>query len=245
MVNDIDSKMKAGLAKSIMQQAAETFTSDELMTLQMKSQRWIGGISSGLPKWLTKFCNRWIPQKTTYVMPPFVGTIIRVSGKGISLPDNLRIDVGGSDIGVLKFIDIVSIAASILLKNEKNNPTKFEQQHIENELTFFDLHKITYAALSFSELTAISAAYGLKKEKTTTCHAEDTGKLKEAPVLAESLPHYNIGSALKYFKGSMTENDIKWSLTWSNYMLYIATIPDSPEAEEKKPIEVKDSDDIF
>lgn len=51
-------------------------------------------------------------------------------------------------------------------------------------------------------------------------------------------------SFLKYSEGSWSEWDAKWKLTWSNYILYLASIP-RHEGEKKEQIEVKDSDDIF
>ncbi|MBB6109710.1 hypothetical protein [Mucilaginibacter lappiensis] len=49
---------------------------------------------------------------------------------------------------------------------------------------------------------------------------------------------------MKYFH--QTEWDIKWKMTWENYMLYISSIPryDSEEAAKPK-LEVKDASELF
>jgi len=52
-------------------------------------------------------------------------------------------------------------------------------------------------------------------------------------------------SFCKYSEGSWTEWDVKWKLSWANYMLYLASIPTYSVKEKKEKIEVKDSDDIF
>ncbi|MEO6522249.1 MAG: hypothetical protein ABIN91_11265 [Mucilaginibacter sp.] len=51
-------------------------------------------------------------------------------------------------------------------------------------------------------------------------------------------------SFLKYAEGGFNEWDVKWKLSWSNFMLYMSSIPRYDSEDNKKP-EVKDSDDIF
>jgi hypothetical protein len=41
-----------------------------------------------------------------------------------------------------------------------------------------------------------------------------------------------------------SEQDVKWKLSWSNYILYLSSMP-TYDSEEPKKLEVKDSDDIF
>jgi hypothetical protein len=239
--------MGIAIDKHIMQKAAETFTNDEVMTLDLPSKALRLAVAYRLPDQFKKILSKLFPPTVLNILPPFVGTMIRVSGKGVSLPNSLKIRKGlDSNVDLLKFIDVVSYAAAILIKNHLSNPSIEEREQFENSLTFADLENITISTLTFNDLTSIYAAYGLKREIPAIQLAMKAFKPKELPTLAESLPHYNIGSALKYFKGSMTENDIKWSVTWSNYMLYIASIPESPEETEKyKGIEVKDADEIF
>ena len=50
---------------------------------------------------------------------------------------------------------------------------------------------------------------------------------------------------LKYAEGGFSEWDVKWKLSWSNYILYFASIPKYNSTEVEKKPEVKDADDIF
>ena len=61
---------------------------------------------------------------------------------------------------------------------------------------------------------------------------------------ADSLPHSGIGAALRYFKGSISFDYLMWKMSWTNYMLLMASIQGADD-NEKEVIEVKDSDDIF
>ena len=58
----------------------------------------------------------------------------------------------------------------------------------------------------------------------------------------DSLLHAAIGSAMKYFHQS--EWDIKWKMTWENYILYISSIPrfdsDGNKETEIKSMEIAD-----
>jgi hypothetical protein len=239
--------MEVTANKAIMQKAAEAFTADELFIFEIPSKVSQMASVCKLPYKLQMFLKSYFPPKAISVKPPYMGTMIRVAGKGVVLPDQLGNGDGfGLNIDLLEHLDVVSKAAGALIKNSESIPSHLEQNYYESELTFTDLQRLTMATITFNDLTAIYDAYELKKEKSEIEVAMQAFKPVELPKIAESLPHYNIGSALRYFKGSMNENAIKWSITWSNYMLYIASIPESPDlAENNKKIEVKDADEIF
>lgn len=48
---------------------------------------------------------------------------------------------------------------------------------------------------------------------------------------------------MKYFR--MSEWDIKWRMTWDNYMLYVASIPTFDTEEKTDEPEEKHAADIF
>lgn len=43
----------------------------------------------------------------------------------------------------------------------------------------------------------------------------------------------------------MSEWDVKWTLSWENFILYMASIPSSDPEDEKPKMEVRDAADIF
>lgn len=55
-----------------------------------------------------------------------------------------------------------------------------------------------------------------------------------------------IGSACKYFEGAFTPEYIKWQMPWSEFMLYLASIPQYDiEGAGNEKIEVKDATELF
>jgi hypothetical protein len=48
---------------------------------------------------------------------------------------------------------------------------------------------------------------------------------------------------MKYFK--QTEWDIKWNMTWDNYMLYISSIPRYDAEDDAPKMEVRNASEIF
>ena len=180
--------MGIAIDKHIMQKAAETFTNDEVMTLDLPSKALRLAAAYRLPDQFKRILNKLFPPTVLNVLPPFVGTMIRVSGKGVSLPDSLKIRKGlDSNVNLLKFIDVVSYAAAILIKNHLSNPAIQEREQFENSLTFADLENITISTLTFNDLTSIYAAYGLKKEKSTVQLIANPHNAVEAPTLVTML----------------------------------------------------------
>ena len=50
---------------------------------------------------------------------------------------------------------------------------------------------------------------------------------------------------MHYFKGAISEWDVKWSLSWDNYTLYLYGIPGSDDEDNKPEMEVRNAADIF
>lgn len=48
---------------------------------------------------------------------------------------------------------------------------------------------------------------------------------------------------MKYFRWS--EWDVKWNMTWDNYMLYISSIPQYDSEDSSPKIETKDASELF
>lgn len=193
--------------------ASKVFTADPLLSLTINTPtKCENHTLNFVPDWIAKKLAK-ISNKIFVLKPVSVGNMYRmaVNGSNIGLVNKLP-KIGDSSYN--KSVDILSHTAALLLSNSEDMPSDELITFIEENFTFAQIQSIAMAAVIDTGVNDIYKYYGLLENAGITAAHKDS----------DYLQHKSIGQMLVYFKGAFTELEIKWRLTWNNYLLYLASI---------------------
>ena len=193
--------------------ASRVFTGDPLLKLNIQ----VPAVSRSekyhlTPNWLIKNVAK-LTTRTFTLLPVSMGNMYRmaVNGSNIGMITSLP-KIG--DPNYNRSVNLLSHTAALLLSNSEDMPSDDMIEFIESNFTFAQIQSITIAAVVDAGVNDIYKFYGLIENAAVSVVAKDS----------DYLQHRSIGQMLVYFKGAFTELELKWKLTWNNYLLYLAAI---------------------
>lgn len=192
---------------------------------------------------ISSMAMAFVESSSNLIEPPKVATIYRIASKTVLMPDLRK--KWYAEV-VLASIDTAVYTAACLIQNNEKEPTTKLIKRVERTYTSKQIAEVITLGLSGVTVDQVTALYELDKKAA--------GK-KYTPKKADSVIHRQVGSFIKHF--GFSEHEVKYMMTWENYLLYMNSIAGEDEApktdDQGQPIfedgkhryPVKDASEIF